>query len=413
MSREDDIKKLELKMMIPGYIMDLNLFKGNEASRFDKVNGGVFRCPICGKRIALFLKDNATKDPYGINNFAHCTHFGSNGEYSSDIFGLYAAVNRISQKESFNILMDGKDLSFKTGNRTPISFVKDVNDFNKRNSREKETIDKHNADNLKKAQWGKEISKEGKALLRKRGISEEVLNTPIGNYVGYAPSVTLKSRSGKPFKTEGIVFALGKEKNLSFQIRRTRENCFVSKSDRDFRFFSVSDTEPFNMDAIINSSENSPLFVTEGPFDALSFTLFSVNAVATIGAANHKKILSALRETDKKMTVVLCFDKDSAGIKGAEQLKREIEENGIKTIIFPSTPDKTDFNDYICNNRKSAEQRVVFAKALACSLSHNIINEDEAKNLIKNLEDADKEKNGSAYCTKATEYLRKCWRKNA
>lgn len=408
MRKEEENNKRELKAMLARYILSLDLFEGNERALFSPLSGGVFRCPVCKKRIALFLKDKSITDPYGINNFSHCSHFGKGGEYPSDIFGLYAAVNGLSVKESFKKLMNGEEPQLLNSERN-FTFKNVVDTVAKKKSE----IENSNIESITaSALWGEKMSKEGKALLKKRGIGESVLKSSIGDKIGYISSLTLKGRTGRNFTTSGIVFALG-SKERSYQIRRTREGEYVKKMQGDFRFFSIGEAKPFNEEAICSSSSFSPLFVTEGPFDALSFALFKVNAVATIGAANHKKILSAIREKEEKITVLLCFDKDTAGKKGSELLKKELKDAGINSLIFPSTPDNTDFNDYICSNRKSAEKRVCFAKGLGCSLSAGIINEATANRLIELLVEADSKKKSDKYCVNATEYLRALWRKNA
>lgn len=377
--RQDEERKMELKEMLPGYILSCGLFRGVEEKRFSLEHGGVFRCPVCGKRIALFRKTKGGTNPWGINAFEHCGHFGHGGAYSSDIFGMYAAVNRISEKEAMTRLMNDGMPGGGTA-ALPVSAGEGRG--------RTDEIYPVNAGICREAQWGDAITEQGRALLALRGIDVSSLPEGVKGRVGYLPRTSMVSRSGRRFRLEGVIFALGDE-DASWQIRKVADGRYVRKDDDDLRFVSIGETRPFNESVVLEGSDDEPLFIVEGPFDALS--MISAGAgrtIATIGVSNHSRVVEDVDSLGRRTIVMVGFDPDDAGSAGSSRLVGELEAAGdVEAYLLPVAGRCHDANDRLLSDRQGLEDVIAAARGLCWLRRHDAVTREEVRSYLKRLED--------------------------
>ena len=405
---QQEEKKRALKGTLGSFIAANRLFGKGEERYFSPERGGTFRCPICGRKLGLFVKSDGYSDPWGINSFGHCPHFGHGGEYSSDIFGMYAAVYGISEKDAFSRLMKEEELTAPGTRRRQMQIAE--RERQEYGAAENGFIRK-NMEKLDSLGYGKRMLPEGKALLEKRGIHIDSMSQRLRGLVSYMPETEFLSKSGSAYKAEGIVFRLGQD-GSSFQIRKTHGGSYVSKDGSDFRFISMGPADCFNAECIADAS-GAPIFITEGPFDALSvIEAGGRNAVAVIGAGNHSRLIEAMRKRERPAVAFICFDPDEAGKNGAAKLYKELMAiDGITPLPFPLGGSCHDFNDLIMADRNSAEERIALASGIASSISAGYLSKRGAFRLIKALRTADAEGKGAERCSEMLSWLRGEWRK--
>ena len=405
----DDFARQNIKDRLPELIMAEDLFKDDrERARFSASKGGMFRCPVCGAKLALYRPKANRYNPWNINGFGRCPHFGRDGQYHGDTVGLYAAIHGIDEGEAF--LRLAEDIG-----EVPKRSERWMREREKEEAIESEMSEARKLDNAAHCHiastWGDSMAYTGRRLLEKRGIRMECLPPDVKARVGYVDDDGFISQSGGRYKVSGIVFSLGSGDDLSVQIRKSRGGRYVSKDDGGPRFISFGNARPFNADALQTADV---LFITEGPFDALSMIECGASAVASIGAGNHGYILERLYRSGirDRQTVFVSYDGDAAGENGGTALIKALSQiPGLKVFRYPASSGGKDFNDLLLTGRTVAEERIAFAKGLAFSCGKGLITPDAVESAIRMLEKHDGQGTGEEYCRKALQRLRGLWRK--
>lgn len=163
------------------------------------------------------------------------------------------------------------------------------------------------------------------------------------------------------------------DKNLDRVILRSsneevkpKEIQLVANPSKDARDFFV------NM-----NNESNRLVITESLFDALSFKEIDskANYIALTGILKTGRIKSYIKENlteFKSKKIVIAFDNDKAGNKGAKEFKEFLTENKIihTSLDYNSVKqDVTDPNEYLQSNKK--EFRETYKKSLVKMLKKN------------------------------------------
>lgn len=81
---------------------------------------------------------------------------------------------------------------------------------------------------------------------------------------------------------------------------------------------------------------NTPVFVTEGVFDAMSLEQAGAGAVVALNSLNNGKLLiTALKNLNvkAKSPIILTFDRDKTGIREAVEYKKNLDGAGFLTLI--------------------------------------------------------------------------------
>ena len=113
--------------------------------------------------------------------------------------------------------------------------------------------------------------------------------------------------------------------------------------------------------AVLDTSE-TPVFVVEGAFDALSFEEAGAHAVALLSTSNTALLIERCKRIPPRVPLVLALDNDSAGRKAAEELAAALPKLGLSVYRVPDYPYK-DANEYLCTDRDG------FRKSVAAWLS--------------------------------------------
>lgn len=138
----------------------------------------------------------------------------------------------------------------------------------------------------------------------------------------------------------------------------------------------------FNYDNIIKSLDREQIFICEGEFDCILLNSKRIPAVtSTTGVSGFKEEwIDNIKEYSK---IYICFDNDSAGKKGAEDLIKRIEKKIIKTetviyqINLPETGNIKDVTDYFVNNIGSADEFISELPVYVCGRKPININQFE------------------------------------
>ena len=401
----DESTRQDIKDRLPELIAEEGLFKdAREEARFSLQKGGAFRCPVCGSKLVLY-RSRTSGNPWGINGFGRCSHFGRGGEYHGDTIGLYAAIHGLTESEAFIQLVKDHSASGPKDSRW-------LAERRKSEEVEAERSLARTEDNaayaMMSASWGMDMPYEGKSLLAKRGIMLSSLPSDVIDSVGYIDADGFTNQNGGHYRLEGIVFRLGEE-NLSVQIRRTRGGMFIPKEERGPRFISFGEARCF-LPCSLDSEDAA--FITEGPFDALSIEACGGRAAASIGAGNHGYIEEKLFRSVSRPVTFICFDDDEAGSSGAKSLLSDLRKiPGLTVLRYPIAGTYHDFNDMLRDSPAEAQERVSLARGLAISIKKGIIDEKDAEKLIGGMSRHDASGDGADFCRKALARLRGCWKK--
>lgn len=121
---------------------------------------------------------------------------------------------------------------------------------------------------------------------------------------------------------------------------------------------------PFNLKGTYNTDQE-PVFIVEGAFDALAIMEAGGVAVALNSAANWRRIVEALKDKAAGNPLVLCLDSDKAGRKAAEPLYKELKQAGVSVTKANISGDYKDPNEHLTANRAGFLAAVESAKQAA------------------------------------------------
>lgn len=95
------------------------------------------------------------------------------------------------------------------------------------------------------------------------------------------------------------------------------------------------------------------VFVTEGIFDALSIIEAGAAAVALNSTSNAPKLIAELEAKPTTATLILCLDKDEAGVKAAEQLREGLQRLNISCTTADLCGGYKDPNEALVADREA------------------------------------------------------------
>ena len=403
----DEYTRQAINDRLPELIESEGLFRSDkERARFSLTSGGKFRCPICGAKLALYKpRSNHSNNPWNINGFGKCPHFGRGGQYHGSTSGLYAAIHGISENEAFMQLVRDEGI-------VPEYEGRRVRERKKADAIESEMSEARRRDNaahcLISASWGDAMDDVGRGLMESRGIAMSRLPQDVRSLVGYVDDDSFLSQQGGRYHLSGIVFSLGGEQDLSVQIRCTRGRRFISKDDSFTRFMSFGEARPFNA-SVLSSSE--AIFITEGPFDALSMIQCGADAVASIGAGNHGYIQECIFRNPNHPVVYIAYDDDDAGANGAESLKSALEMiPGLSVFRYPAAGTSHDFNDLLMADAGHASERIALGKGLAICLKRGSIDSGTVEKELEMIRTHDEAGDGTDFVHRSLMRLRDLYR---
>jgi len=348
-----DPDSLRLNLMLPSYIIQ----RGLDRKGFNGTNGGNFICPVCKNSLGLYWEKNANPSRWAINSFGHCPHFGYQGQYPADAAGIELATEGLSS--SWENLQNAKKRLIGTSSRYNDEYLEKKKEDEKLKSKRSQM----NADLiLNDSQWADNISEEGRALLNKRCIDLSILEDDVKEHIGFLKNEKLyylyNNPEGERYKypVSAVVFALGeKEEGVfkGFQGRKVNGSDYEKNKKYRFLTSGVSDIFlPKKLECLQDPEFDRCLFITEGPFDCLSYYMKNGTAVSVQGAANLDKIITKLSEilpSCDRCTIVIDFDFDLAGENSSENLIQRIVSLNNNALILrhPGHYLEKDANDFL------------------------------------------------------------------
>lgn len=158
--------------------------------------------------------------------------------------------------------------------------------------------------------------------------------------LGYDPAA---DPTGKGYTTPRIIIPVT---NTHYIARRT-------DLEQDYRVMNSTGGEQgiFNVGALY---ESRFVFVTEGPFDALSFLELGYPAISLNSTDNANKLLAILDGQRTDATLIIAMDNDADGQTAKESLKAELDKRNISNVTFDCS--RKDPNETLVYDREAFEK---------------------------------------------------------
>ncbi len=184
-----------------------------------------------------------------------------------------------------------------------------------------------------------------KAYLQSRGIS---LETARSRWVGFDPqwrSPAALRRGSKPWATPRIILPTSPYSYIARDIRppTPKNEGYAKMKEGKIHFFGLK---------ILKKLSNTPFFVVEGEFDALSIIEVGGNAVALGSTNNVDKFLQDLKALNSPVPLIISTDNDDAGKEAAQTLTDGLTDLNIPNTIINVSGNYNDPNEALSQNRK-------------------------------------------------------------
>ncbi len=181
------------------------------------------------------------------------------------------------------------------------------------------------------------MTKEGYDYLISRGISREIadrFNIVFCDnfFVGLKPS--------EPH-WKAVIIPTGKS---TFTARN------IASTEKAKRIRKYGGSPMFNTSVLYENTKNSPVFVTEGEFDALSFYEADADAMALGSTVNSKAFLSMVNSKKPSRKIILCLDNDEWGRKAQSQIAEGLSKLGIPYEEINVAKDCKDINEALTSH---------------------------------------------------------------
>lgn len=225
------------------------------------------------------------------------------------------------------------------------------------------------------------------SYLQARGIRPA---TAAACNIGFDPAADPANVPGatgdeyKPHPTPRIIMPCTKDFYIARSIDPNTPPAFKAPNPKGSR------TALFNSKAIYNNA--AAVFICEGVFDALSFLEAGQAAIATNGKGNGKLLLEQLQEKPAQTRFIIVPDNDddpktAAKTKEqAEELNRNLQAAGYKSIIYNIAGEHHDANDAFIKDRAAFEQRAADAIREAQQLP-GLLTAAAAMQILENVDD--------------------------
>ena len=115
------------------------------------------------------------------------------------------------------------------------------------------------------------------------------------------------------------------------------------------------------------------VFVTEGPFDALSVLEAGAPAIALCSTSNAQMLVDRLKENRTAATLILCLDTDSAGKKATEVLRDGLQRLNVSFIASDICCGHKDPNEALVADRDAFIDAVEQAQHKTAAKPDNVL----------------------------------------
>lgn len=145
---------------------------------------------------------------------------------------------------------------------------------------------------------------------------------------------------------------------------------YISRSVDEKRYLKpradFAGPEPVFQEPLLLEKSGEPLFVTEGPFDCLSFLECGAAAVS-LGGTGYRKLVEFLKKRPPARPLVLCLDQDGPGKENQSRLKEALAAEGISSFDCPSLGTFKDPGEALVGDRDFFQSVIAQAGALVKS----------------------------------------------
>lgn len=301
-------------------------------------------CPVCDSGSGEHGTGMTTKD--GI----HFTCWSCGDIKNNDIIDIIAIENKITDtKDKFDMAYKIYGFNFNAessqkSTSEPRAVKKGVEGTQtpsaNKNALKDESGDQKKVDYteyLINAVNNLESKKEGQDYLIGRGLS---MATVKKFNLGYDPE-WIHPNSDKMYPTKRII--------IPATIHSYTARAIDPKTDVKYKALKAGASSIYNLKAL---SQEQPVFIVEGEFDALSIAEVGGQAVA-LGTTTNVKHLVAILKAEPPITksLILALDNDDPGRKAANDLSGALKEIGVKHIIFNVSGKYKDANEALCKDK--------------------------------------------------------------
>jgi hypothetical protein len=146
-------------------------------------------------------------------------------------------------------------------------------------------------------------------------------------------------------------------------------NYYQARSIVDKKFFKpptdIAGTEPiYNENILYLENLDVPIFVVESPICAMSIEQYNGYAVATCGGNGLNKLSEIFKnkKVKSRLSFILCFDNDDAGVKFNQELSDFLKKEKIKFVSYNVAGNCKDPNELLMANSTEFVKNIVKAK---------------------------------------------------
>ena len=153
-------------------------------------------------------------------------------------------------------------------------------------------------------------------------------------------------------------YKIGYDEERKLVVFPINKHCYFARSvvDND-KIKSRGSSDIWNKKYI--KENNQLIYVTEGIIDALSLEVIdpNVKVMSINGVGNINSLVYALKENNFNGTIGIAFDKDGAGKKATDELKKELAKINVNSFstsmiaTFDDTSKVKDINMALINNK--------------------------------------------------------------
>ena len=194
--------------------------------------------------------------------------------------------------------------------------------------------------------------------LRSRGIS---LQTAIKAKCGcimnwYHPKIREKYGSKPPFEgSTRLIIPTGEKSYTAVDMRAVEE---IPQEERRWRKQKAGEAKIFNIEVL--EGAETPIFIVEGEFDALSIVEIGYKAIALGSTSMVERFITRLEEIDNKpqYPFIVSLDNDETGQKAAEKLLNLLQERRYESYNINVSGKYKDANEALVADRLTFEKRV-------------------------------------------------------
>ena len=308
--------------------------------------GGGYICPICG----------SGSGPHKTGIVSDKTEMWKFTCFAGDCFKKSDIINIIGLKEH----LDNKAALFRAFDIYGIELKKSVKSPQKQIEPQKRGEKMEETEALAKIEEARIIedikSSEEKLwqaedYLRSRGISlKTAMRAKCGCIMNWHhPKVREKYGMKPQFEgTPRLIIPTSEKSYTAVDMRAIEE---IPEEERKWRKQKAGEAKIFQLKAI--EEMESPIFIVEGEFDALSIEEIGYKAVALGSTSMVERFISDLKEIEikPKYPFIVSLDNDEAGKKAAEKLLSMLRESDYEAYIVNISGEYKDANEVLTNDK--------------------------------------------------------------